>query len=41
LLVRVSDHSLTTGRDFYVVWQKARDLTEPARRVRDWLVASA
>jgi DNA-binding transcriptional LysR family regulator len=41
LLVRVSDHSLLTGRAFHVIWQKSRELTEPARRVRDWLVESA
>ena len=41
LLVRVTDHSLRTGNSFYVVWQKARGLTEPVRRVRDWLIGSA
>ena len=41
LLVRVTDHTLLTGNSFYVVWQKARELTEPVRRVRDWLIGSA
>jgi len=41
LLVKVTEHSLFTGKAFYVVWQKARDLTEPVRRVRDWLIGSA
>ena len=40
LLVKVTEHSLFTGKAFYVVWQKARDLTEPVRRVRDWLIGS-
>ena len=41
LLVRVTDHTLLTGNSFYVVWQKARELTQPVRRVRDWLIGSA
>lgn len=38
-LVPVSDHVLKTGSDFYVVWPKARELSQPARKVRDWLLA--
>lgn len=41
LLVRVTDHAMTTGKGFHVVWPKARALTDNARRVRDWLVAQA
>jgi len=41
LLSQVTDRSLMTGRAFYVVWPKGRDLSEPARQVRDWLVRMA
>jgi DNA-binding transcriptional LysR family regulator len=41
LLVRVTGHALITGKGFYVIWQKGRDLTGPARQVRDWLVERA
>lgn len=38
-LVPVSDHVLKTGSDFYIVWPKSRELSLPARKVRDWLLA--
>jgi DNA-binding transcriptional LysR family regulator len=38
-LVPVGDHVLETGAAFYVVWPKSRELSVPARKVRDWLVA--
>jgi DNA-binding transcriptional LysR family regulator len=38
-LVPVGDHVLDTGKAFYVVWLKSRELSAPARKVRDWLVA--
>ncbi len=41
LLVRVTGHALRTGKGFYVVWPKARALTEPMKRVRDWLIDCA
>lgn len=41
LLVQVTDRTLMTGRGFYVIWPKGRDLSEPARQVRDWLVRMA
>lgn len=41
LLVRISDHSLVTGRGFHVAWHAARPLADPVRRVRDWLASSA
>lgn len=41
LLVRVSDHVMTTGKGFHVAWPKSRALSESARRVRDWLAAQA
>jgi DNA-binding transcriptional LysR family regulator len=41
LLVRVTDHALVTGKGFYVIWQKGRDLTVPVRQVRDWLAERA
>ncbi|HHZ08974.1 MAG TPA: LysR family transcriptional regulator [Rhizobiales bacterium] len=37
LLVRVTDHVMTTGKGFYVVWPKEGRLSDNARRVRDWL----
>lgn len=41
LLVRVTSHTMTTGKAFYVVWPKNRELSDNARKVRDWLVAQA
>jgi DNA-binding transcriptional LysR family regulator len=41
LLVRVSEHVMTTGKGFHVAWPKARALPESAARVRDWLAAQA
>ena len=41
LLVRVTDHTLATGKSFYVVWPKNRELSASARKVRDWLAAQA
>lgn len=41
LLVPVTDHVLKTGKAFYVVWPKNRELSDNARKVRDWLVAQA
>jgi DNA-binding transcriptional LysR family regulator len=41
ILVRVSDHIMTTGKGFHVAWPKSRALSDNARRVRDWLVAQA
>ena len=38
-LVPVSNHVFETGTDFYVVWPRSRELSTPARKVRDWLVA--
>ena len=38
-LVPVSSHVLETGTDFYVVWPRSRELSTPARKVRDWLLA--
>ncbi len=39
LLVRVTDHVMTTGKGFHVVWPKEGGLSDNARRVRDWLAA--
>ncbi len=41
LLVRVTDHVLCTGLNFHVAWPKNRELTESARKVRDWLASQA
>jgi DNA-binding transcriptional LysR family regulator len=38
-LVPVSEHVFETGSDFYVVWPRSRELSTPARKVRDWLLA--
>ena len=38
-LVPVSDHVFATGSAFHVVWPRSRELSLPARKVRDWLVA--
>jgi DNA-binding transcriptional LysR family regulator len=38
-LVPVSPHVFETGSDFYVVWPRSRELSQPARKVRDWLLA--
>lgn len=37
-LVPVSTHVFETGMAFYVVWPRSRELSTPARKVRDWLV---
>ena len=39
LLVRITDHTLVTGKGFHVVWPKHRELSTGARKVRDWLAA--
>jgi DNA-binding transcriptional LysR family regulator len=39
LLVQISDHVMKTGFAFHVAWPKNRDLTDGAKKVRDWLVA--
>jgi DNA-binding transcriptional LysR family regulator len=41
LLVPVTDHVMRTGKAFYVVWPKNRELSDNARKVRDWLAAQA
>jgi len=41
LLVRVTDHSLRTGKGYYVVWPRARELSTSMTRVRDWLIECA
>ncbi|MES0001944.1 LysR substrate-binding domain-containing protein [Mesorhizobium sp. M0051] len=41
LLVPVTDHVLRTGKAFYVVWPKNRELSDNASKVRDWLAAQA
>jgi DNA-binding transcriptional LysR family regulator len=38
-LVPVGDYVLETGNAFHVVWPRSRELSLPARKVRDWLVA--
>jgi DNA-binding transcriptional LysR family regulator len=41
LLVPVTDHVMRTGIGFHVIWPKNRDLSDNARKVRDWLVSQA
>jgi DNA-binding transcriptional LysR family regulator len=38
VLVPVGGHVLQTGAAFHVVWPKSRELSAPARKVRDWLL---
>jgi len=39
VLVRLTDHVLTTGLDFHVIWPRDMALSRQAQEVRDWLVA--
>lgn len=39
VLVRLTDHTLTTGMDFHVIWPRDIPLPPPAAEVRDWLLA--
>lgn len=39
VLVRLTDHVLTTGQDFHVIWPRDIALPRPAQQVRDWLLA--
>jgi len=41
LLVRVTEHAMTTDASFHVAWPKNRELSDSARQVRDWLVSQA
>lgn len=38
VLVRLTDHMLTTGQGFHVVWPKDAPLSRAAQDVRDWLL---
>lgn len=40
LLRPVGGHALQTGKAFYVVWPRSRELNAQAARVRDWLLSS-
>ncbi|MFZ1511485.1 MAG: LysR substrate-binding domain-containing protein [Tabrizicola sp.] len=39
VLVRLSDHALTTTMNFHVIWPRAATLSRAALEVRDWLLA--
>lgn len=39
VLVRLTDHTLTTGLDFHVIWPRDVALSHPAQDVRGWLLA--
>jgi hypothetical protein len=32
---------MTTGKGFHVIWSRTRELSDNARKVRDWLAAQA
>lgn len=38
VLVRLTDHVLTTGMDFHVIWPRDAALSRAAQEVRDWLL---
>lgn len=39
VLVRLTDHVLTTGMGFHVIWPREVNLPRAAQEVRDWLLA--
>lgn len=39
VLVRLTDHMLTTGMNFHVIWPRDAKLSRAAQEVRDWLLA--
>lgn len=39
VLVRLSDHALSTGLQFHVIWPRNATLSRAALEVRDWLLA--
>jgi DNA-binding transcriptional LysR family regulator len=39
VLVRLTEHVLTTGLDFHVIWPRDASLSRAALEVRDWLLA--
>lgn len=39
VLVRLGEHTLTTGSQFHVIWQRDAALSRPALEVRDWLLS--
>ena len=41
VLMRLTDHVLTTGTDFHVIWPRDATLSRAAQDVRDWLLAQA
>ncbi|TIU93284.1 MAG: LysR family transcriptional regulator, partial [Mesorhizobium sp.] len=41
LLVRATGHTMTTGKGFHIIWSRNRELSDNARKVRDWLAAQA
>lgn len=38
VLVRLTDHQLTTDMNFHVIWPRDAALSRPAQQVRDWLL---
>ncbi|PDQ18463.1 LysR family transcriptional regulator [Mesorhizobium sanjuanii] len=41
LLVSATSHVMRTGTRFHIIWPKNRELSDNARKVRDWLAAQA
>ncbi|RWH79277.1 MAG: LysR family transcriptional regulator [Mesorhizobium sp.] len=41
LLVRATGHRMTTGKGFHIIWSRNREISDNARKVRDWLAAQA
>jgi DNA-binding transcriptional LysR family regulator len=41
LLLQITDHVMKTGLYFHVAWPKNRELSESAKKVRDWLASQA
>ncbi|MEI2806312.1 LysR substrate-binding domain-containing protein [Albidovulum sp.] len=39
VLVRLTGHTLVTGKDFHVIWPREAALSRTAAQVRDWLLA--
>lgn len=39
VLVRLTDKSVATGKDFHVIWPRDGTLSRPAIQVRDWLLS--
>jgi DNA-binding transcriptional LysR family regulator len=41
VLVRLTDHALSTGASFHIIWPRERTISKAATEVRDWLLTQA